>query len=43
MREHIIGLSVSATKPDTITAPASVQANSVNNRPVVPDMNPIGA
>ena len=32
--EHIIGVSVSATKPDTTTAPASVTANSRNRRPV---------
>ena len=38
-----MGESVSATKPDTITAPASVQANSVNSLPVVPAMKPIGA
>ena len=40
--EHIIGVKVSATKPDTRTAPASVQANSVNSRPVEPAMKPIG-
>ena len=34
--EHIIGVSVSATKPETSTAPASVSANSMNSRPVLP-------
>ncbi len=32
----IIGESVSATIPDTVTAPASVNANSVNSAPVRP-------
>ncbi len=41
--EHIIGDSVSATKPDTITAPASVSANSVNSLPVRPLMKATGA
>ena len=36
MREVIIGESVSATMPDTATAPASVKANSVNSAPVQP-------
>ena len=40
---HIIGDSVSATKPETSTAPASASANSVNSRPVRPVMKPIGA
>ena len=39
----IIGDSDSATKPETSTAPASVQANSVNSLPVRPVMKPIGA
>ena len=29
--------------PDTITAPASVKANSRNSAPVSPDTKPIGA
>ena len=29
--------------PDTITAPASVKANSANSAPVSPDTKPIGA
>jgi hypothetical protein len=40
---HIIGVSVSATNPDTITAPASVNANSLNSRPVRPGVNASGA
>ncbi len=40
---HIIGVSVSATKPETITAPASVSANSVNSRPVRPGVKASGA
>ena len=42
-REPIIGDSVSATTPDTITAPASVNANSRNSAPVRPPWMPIGA
>ena len=34
--EHIMGDKVSATNPETITAPASVSANSTNSRPVRP-------
>ena len=34
--EPIIGDSVSATTPDTSTAPASVKANSRNSEPVSP-------
>jgi hypothetical protein len=41
--EHIIGDSVSATTPETITAPARVNANSRNREPVSPVRNPIGA
>ena len=41
-REHIIGDSVSAMTPDTVTAPASEKANSVNRAPVRPRWNPIG-
>ena len=41
--EHIIGESVSATKPETITAPASASANSVNSRPVRPGVKASGA
>ena len=42
MREAIIGDSVSATMPETATAPASVNANSVNSAPVRPPWKPIG-
>src|SRR5258708_27985228 len=41
--EHIIGESVSAITPDTITEPASVNANSRNSEPVRPPRKPIGA
>ena len=41
--EPIIGESVSATTPDTITAPASVNANSRNSEPVSPPWIPTGA
>ena len=41
--EHIMGVSVSATKPDTTTAPASARANSTNSRPVRPGVNASGA
>ncbi len=41
--EHIIGVSVSATKPEISTEPASVSANSRNRRPVLPGANAIGA
>ena len=37
-----MGVSVSATKPDTITAAATVIANSVNSCPVLPVMNTSG-
>ena len=40
---HNIGVSVSATKPETITAPASVSANSTNSRPVRPGVKASGA
>ena len=36
-------MSVSATKPETSTAPASVSANSMNNLPVRPVANANGA
>ena len=39
----IIGDSVSATTPETMTAPASVNANSRNNAPVRPPWIPTGA
>ncbi len=42
-RLHIIGDRVSATTPETITAPASVKANSMKSFPVSPPRNPIGA
>ena len=41
--EHIIGERVSAMKPETMTAPASVKANSRNRAPVTPETKPIGA
>ena len=41
--EAIIGDSVSAMMPETMTAPASVNANSRNSAPVRPATNPIGA
>ena len=41
--EHIIGVRVSATNPDTTTAPASASANSRNSRPVRPGAKAIGA
>ena len=42
-RALIIGVSVRATKPDTITAPARVNANSRNSLPVFPGVNAMGA
>ncbi len=39
----MIGDSVTATNPETITAMASVKANSLNSTPVRPDRKPIGA
>src|SRR5690606_23684971 len=41
--EHIMGVSVSATKPDTSTALASARANSMNSLPVRPVANASGA
>ncbi len=38
-----MGVRVSATKPDTSTAPASASANSMNRRPVRPVANASGA
>ena len=38
-----MGVRVSATKPDTTTAPASASANSTNNRPVRPGVKASGA
>ncbi len=38
-----MGESVSAMKPDTMTAPASVKANSRKRTPVTPETKPIGA
>ncbi len=43
MREHIMGVRVRATKPDTSTAAAKVSANSMNNRPVRPVAKASGA
>ena len=40
---HIMGESVSATKPDTTTEPASASANSANKRPVRPGVKASGA
>jgi hypothetical protein len=40
---HNIGVSVRATKPETITAPAKVNANSPNRRPVRPGVKASGA
>ena len=40
---HIMGVSVSATKPDTTTAPAKASANSTNSRPVRPGVKASGA
>ncbi|MNM93426.1 hypothetical protein D3C81_1058000 [compost metagenome] len=41
--ELITGDSVSATMPETITAPAKVKANSRNSVPVSPPIKPMGA
>ncbi len=41
--EHIIGDSVTAMTPETITAPARVSANSRKRTPVSPDTKAIGA
>ena len=38
-----MGESVSATTPETRTAPARVKANSVNSVPTSPPMKPMGA
>jgi len=37
-----IGVSVSATKPEITTAPATAMPNSLNNRPAVPVRNASG-
>ena len=42
MKAQHIGVSVSAMMADTVTAPASVKANSVNSAPVRPLWKPIG-
>ena len=42
-REPIIGDRVRATTPETMTAPASVKANSRKSAPVRPPWKPIGA
>ena len=42
-RALITGDSVSATRPDMITAMASVNANSLNSTPVRPERKPMGA
>ena len=41
--EHIIGERVRAITPETMTEPASVNANSRNSEPVRPPRKPIGA
>ena len=41
--EHIMGESVSATKPETRTAPDRARANSMNRRPVRPVAKASGA
>ncbi len=41
-RLHIIGVSVSETKPDTRIAVMMTIANSRNRRPMIPPMNRIG-
>ena len=38
-----MGDKVKATKPDTNTAPASANANSLNSLPVLPGVNARGA
>ena len=43
MRADIIGVIVSATMPEMITAPESVKANSWNSAPVRPPVKPSGA
>jgi hypothetical protein len=40
---HIIGDNVNATKPETRTAPANANANSMKSRPVRPVANASGA
>ena len=40
---HNMGVSVRATNPDTTTAPASVNANSLKSRPVRPGVKASGA
>jgi len=42
MRLHIIGVSVSDTKPEISTAAMMVTANSCNRRPRMPPMNSTG-
>ena len=41
-RADIIGVMVSATMPEMMTAPASVKANSRNSAPVRPPVKPSG-
>ena len=41
-RAHSIGVSVSATTPDSSTATPMLTANSWNSRPIMPPMNRIG-
>ena len=43
MRAHIIGVVVSDTTIEMITATDSVSANSVNRRPTMPPKNKSGA
>ena len=42
MRLHIIGVSVSETKPEISTATMMVTANSCSSRPRMPPMNSTG-
>ncbi|MFN7975274.1 MAG: hypothetical protein U0166_23455 [Acidobacteriota bacterium] len=42
MREASIGVSVSATKPEIMTATASERPNSLKRRPMFPDRNATG-
>ena len=42
-KELIMGDKVRATKPDTNTAPARANANSLNNLPVLPGVKAKGA
>ena len=43
MIEHIMGVNVKATKPETMTEPANAKANSVKSFPVRPGVKAKGA